>query len=259
VVLGVAALLLTISIDYRRLRSLAGPGIILAFLLLLAVLLIGHSVSGGQRWLSFGPFSFQPSELVKLLLIIYFARWLVRRGELVQSLSNGLVPFVMLLGSILLFVVLQNDVGTSLVIAFIGLAMFYAAGARLSHVLIALASGACSYLVIIVATSFRRDRFLAFLHPLPPGCGGTSSYQLCQGLISLGSGGITGRGLGDSIQHRRGTRAAWLCGDYYTVCHHYVPGPADRSPCERSIWIARGMRHYVLVCYTGGHQYWVSR
>jgi cell division protein FtsW len=200
VVLGGAALLLAVSIDYRRLRPLALPGILVAFLLLLAVLLIGYSVSGGQRWLSFGPLSFQPSELVKLLLVIYFAHWLVRRGELVQSLSNGLVPFTMLLGAVLLFIVLQNDVGTSLVIAFIGLAMFYAAGARLSHLLVALVAGACSYMVIILATSFRRDRFEAFLHPLPPGCGGSSSYQLCQGLISLGSGGISGRGLGDSIQ-----------------------------------------------------------
>jgi cell division protein FtsW len=199
-VLGGATLLLAMSIDYRRLRSLALPGIILAFLLLLAVLLIGHSVSGGQRWLSFGPLSFQPSELVKLLLVIYFAHWLVYKGELVQSFSNGLVPFTMLLGGILLFVVLQNDVGTSLIIAFIGLAMFYAAGSRLSHLLVALAAGACAYMVIILATSFRRARFEAFLHPLPPSCGGSSAYQLCQGLISLGSGGITGRGLGDSIQ-----------------------------------------------------------
>jgi cell division protein FtsW len=169
-------------------------------LLLLAVLLFGQSISGGQRWLFFGPLSFQPSELVKLLLVIYFAHWLVRRGERVQSLSSGLVPFVMLLGSVLLFIVLQNDVGTSLVIALTGLAMFYAAGARFSHMLVALATGAFSYLTIILATSFRRARFEAFLHPLPPGCGGSSSYQLCQGLISLGSGGITGRGLGDSIQ-----------------------------------------------------------
>jgi len=200
VVLGGAALLLAVSIDYRRFRSLAVPGILLAFLLLLAVLLFGHSISGGQRWLLFGPLSFQPSELVKLLLVIYFAHWQARRGELVQSFSSGLVPFVMLLGGVLVFIVLQNDVGTSLVIALTGLAMFYAAGARFSHMLIALATGAFSYLIIILATSFRRARFEAFLHPLPPGCGGSSSYQLCQGLISLGSGGITGRGLGDSIQ-----------------------------------------------------------
>ncbi|PWT78967.1 MAG: hypothetical protein C5B60_00345, partial [Chloroflexi bacterium] len=101
VVLGGAALLLAVSIDYRRFRSLALPGILLAFLLLLAVFLFGHSISGGQRWLFFGPLSFQPSELVKLLLVIYFAHWLARRGELVQSFSSGLVPFVMLLGGVL--------------------------------------------------------------------------------------------------------------------------------------------------------------
>ncbi|MGO8949068.1 MAG: putative lipid II flippase FtsW [Ktedonobacterales bacterium] len=198
--LGAGALVFTLSIDYHRWRLVALPGLGVGFLLLIAVLLFGTSISGGQRWLSLGAFSFQPSELIKLIAVIYIAHWLARRGKRVQSTSEGLVPFAFLLCTILICIVLENDVGTSLVVALTALAMFYAAGARLAHLLAALAFGMLSYLVIILATSFRRERFLAFLHPLPPSCGGSASYQLCQGLISLGSGGITGRGLGDSIQ-----------------------------------------------------------
>jgi cell division protein FtsW len=198
--LGVAALLFAVSIDYHHWRHLALPGLLLGLLLLVAVVVHGVSISGAQRWLVLGDFSFQPSELIKLLLVIYCAHWLVRRRDALQSVSGGLVPFTLLMCSVLLLIILQNDMGTSVIIALTGLAMFYAAGGRLLHLLAIAVSGSLTYLVIIMVTSFRRARFEAFLHPLPPGCGGPASYQLCQGLISLGSGGVTGRGLGDSIQ-----------------------------------------------------------
>jgi len=198
--LGGGALLFALSIDYHFWRRMALPGLLLGLLLLVAVLVAGVSVSGAQRWLVLGDFSFQPSELVKLLLVIYCAHWLVRRRDTLQSLSGGLVPFTVLMCSVLLLIILQNDMGTSIIVALTGLAMFYAAGGRLLHLLAIAVSGSLAYMVIIMATSFRRARFEAFLQPLPPACGGSASYQLCQGLISLGSGGITGRGLGDSIQ-----------------------------------------------------------
>jgi cell division protein FtsW len=198
--LGGGALLVALSIDYHLWRRMALPAMLLGLALLVAVLVVGVSVSGAQRWIVLGDFSFQPSELVKLLLVIYCAHWLVRRRATLQSVSGGLVPFTVLICSVLLLIILQNDMGTSVIVALTGLAMFYAAGGRVRHILAIVVSGSLAYLVIIMATNFRRARFDAFLHPLPPACGGPASYQLCQGLISLGSGGITGRGLGDSIQ-----------------------------------------------------------
>ncbi len=200
VILGSGALAFTLSIDYQRWHKIALPGLLLGCLLLAVVLLFGTSVSGGRRWLSLGLLTFQPSELIKLAVVIYFAHWLARRGDRVQSVPEGLVPFAFLLGAIVISIVLENDVGTSLVVVLTALAMFHSAGARLGHLLVALSFGVVSYLLIVLATGFRRDRFEAFLHPLPPGCGGTASYQVCQGLISLGSGGITGSGLGDGVQ-----------------------------------------------------------
>ena len=198
--LGGGVLAGTFRVDYHRWRLVALPGMLIGLALLFAVLVAGNTISGAQRWLSLGIFSFQPSELVKLLLVIYLAHWLVRKRAMIESLSSGLVPFILLVGTVLLLILLQNDVGTSIIVALVALAMFYSAGGRCGHLLAVLACGTLTYLVIILATSFRRARFEAFLHPLPSGCGDASSYQVCQGLISLGSGGLTGRGLGDSIQ-----------------------------------------------------------
>lgn len=198
--IGGAALLVTSRIDYHLWRRVALPGMGLCLLLLLAVLLRGHTIYGAQRWLSLGIFSFQPSELTKLALAIYIADWLVRKGDDVKSFRNGLIPFALVTGVVLGLIFLQNDMGTSLVVAALALATFFAAGANVLQLLPTLALGVLGTVVLAAGSSFRRARLDAFLNPLPPGCVDSASYQVCQGLISLGSGGLVGRGLGDSVQ-----------------------------------------------------------
>lgn len=198
--LGGAALLVTSRIDYHLWRRIALPGMGLCLVLLLAVLLRGHTVYGAQRWLSFGFFSFQPSELTKLALAIYIADWLVRKGDDVKTFRSGLIPFAVVTGVVLGLIFLQNDMGTSLVVAALALATFFAAGANVIQLVPTLALGVLGALLLAAGSSFRRARLDAFLHPLPPGCSDAASYQVCQGLISLGSGGLVGRGLGDSVQ-----------------------------------------------------------
>lgn len=198
--LGLAALLVTAHLDYRVWRRLALPGMIAAVALLLLVLPFGQTAYGAQRWLRLGAFSFQPSELAKLALAVYVADWLVRKGEAVRSLRDGLLPFALITGSVLALIFLQNDLGTSLVVGALALALFCAAGANLLQLVPTLALGGASVWLLAAGTPFRRARLDAFLHPLPPGCAEAASYQVCQGLISLGSGGVFGRGLGDSVQ-----------------------------------------------------------
>lgn len=197
--LGGGALLLTSQIHYRTWRRYARAGMILSVVLLLLVLFFGHTTYGAQRWLHIGPLSMQPSELAKLCLIIYIADWLVHMGDSVRTLVKGLLPFAALTGLVLFLILLQNDMGTSLVVAALAVAMFFAAGANLLQLLPSLGVGATGFFLLALR-GFRRARLDAFLHPLPPGCADAASYQLCQGLISLGSGGIFGRGLGDSVQ-----------------------------------------------------------
>ncbi len=196
--LGLVALLVASRVDYHVLRRWAWPGLAAVVVLLALVLAAGRTAYGAQRWLHVYFFSFQPSELAKLALVIALARLLAAAGPRVRTLWGGLLPFCGLVGGVLALVLLQNDMGTSLVIGALALAMLFAAGAgTLRTGGLALAAMA-AYVAIVAATPFRRARLDAFLHPLPAGCSG--AYQVCQGLISLGSGGIFGRGLGDSVQ-----------------------------------------------------------
>jgi cell division protein FtsW len=197
--LGCVALALTARVEYTVWRRLAWPAMGLTLALLGLVLLLGRSAYGAQRWLRLGPLSFQPSEIAKLALTIFIAEWLVRKGDAVRSVRYGLLPFWAITGVILALILLQNDMGTTLVVAALALALFLGAGANpLQLVPVVLAGGGFVWLVA-AGTAFRRARLDAFLHPLPANCADASSYQVCQGLISLGSGGLFGRGLGDGV------------------------------------------------------------
>lgn len=198
--LGSVALFVTSRVDYHFWRRVALPGMACTLVLLLVVVKVGHTAYGAQRWLHLGLFSFQPSELTKLVLAIYVADWLVRAGDGVRTLRSGLIPFTIIMTLVLGLILLQNDMGTSLVVGGLALAMFFAAGAPLRQLLPTLGLVGLVFWGIATHTSFRRARLDAFLHPLPPGCMDATSYQVCQGLISLGSGGWLGRGLGTSVQ-----------------------------------------------------------
>jgi cell division protein FtsW len=140
----------------------------------------------------------QPSELAKLAFTIYTADWLVRKGDEICSWLYGLLPFAVLTGTVFALVLLQNDLGTTIVVA--ALALFFAAGANPLQLVPTLALGALGALVLVLSSGFRRARIEAFVHPLTPGCTDAASNHTCQGSISLGSGGLLGRGLGDSLQ-----------------------------------------------------------
>jgi cell division protein FtsW len=198
--IGVVALLIAARVDYHRWRHISAPAMLAALALLLAVLVAGRGAYGAQRWLNLGILSFQPSEVAKLALVIYLAHWLERRAERVRRVRDGLAPFAVMSGLVLALVLMQNDMGTATVIATAAMAMFVVAGANLLQLVPALGIGAGALALVVARSGMRRARLDAWLHPLPPGCADAVSYQLCQGLISLGSGGWFGRGLGDSLQ-----------------------------------------------------------
>ena len=196
--LGLVAMAITTSIPYERWRRISVPVLVGALLLLILVLIVGRKVNGGQRWLPLGPFTFQPSELAKLAYTLYIADWLSRKGKQIGTFIYGLVPFAILTGVVIVLVILQNDLGTAVIIAFFAIAMFITAGANLAHLLPMMLSGIGAVAFIAYSTPFRLSRLEAFLHPLD--CTSPNSYQVCQGLIALGSGGVGGLGLGASHQ-----------------------------------------------------------
>src|SRR6266581_1940606 len=202
-ILGIIAMLITMRIDYRVWRRYSLVGMIIILPLLVIVLKFGTNVYGASRWLTFGSFfSFQPSELTKLVLALYIADWLARKGKQVSTFLYGLAPFVILVGFILGLVLLENDLGTAIIIAGFATAMFFTAGANIVQFLLALGCGGLVFLTQAFK-GYRLERLLGYLHPFEDVTG--RNLQLYQSLLGLGSGGWIGVGLGASRQ-----KAGWL-------------------------------------------------
>jgi len=198
--LGVVLLFAGASIDYHRLRSLAWPLGVVTVVLMVLVLLphFGIEVNGARRWLRLGPLQMQPAELAKIAAIVFMALWLERHRDRLSSLENGVVPFLALLGFTILLVILERDLGTTLIVAGILLAQFLVAGGRKRHVLLlALIMALCVYLFIRMEP-YRLHRILAFVDPWSDPL--NTGFQAIQSVVALGSGGFAGLGLGHSIQ-----------------------------------------------------------
>ncbi|MGZ3615545.1 MAG: putative lipid II flippase FtsW [Ktedonobacteraceae bacterium] len=197
-ILGVVAMLLTLRVDYRLWRRFSLVGMLIILPLLVIVLKFGVNVYGASRWLSFGSFfSFEPSELTKLVLALYIADWLARKGDQVGTFLYGLVPFIILVGVVLGLVLLENDLGTAIIIAGFATAMFFSAGANITQFLLAMACGGLIFLKEAFS-SYRFYRVAGFMNPFKDVTG--INLQLYQALLALGSGGWFGLGLGNSRQ-----------------------------------------------------------
>lgn len=198
---GVVIMGVCMQVDYRLLKPLS-PLILLAALLSLALVLVpglGVAQNGAQRWIQLGPLPpIQPSEAVKLAMIIYIAAWLAAKGEHVKRWSLGFLPFVIMVGVVGGLVMIQPDMGTTLVIIMTTCIMFFIGGASWGAVFTLAAGGLVSGLMLISVASYRSERLWAFFHAEedPAGAG----YHILQLLIALGSGGLTGLGLGESRQ-----------------------------------------------------------
>jgi cell division protein FtsW len=181
-------------------RRATGPLLAISFVLLVAVKLpgIGVTVNGAKRWLGAGPVQFQPSELMKLALVLYGAKILSERPRSVRTLKGVLNPLVYVFGAAILLVASQPDLGTTLVIAFTLTALLVAAGMPLRYLAICAGAGVVLVALFAVIEPYRRARLTTFIDPWSHAAG--SGFQAVQGQIAMGSGGLTGRGLGASIQ-----------------------------------------------------------
>ena len=194
---GGVVLAVTSQIDYHRWRRLALPGIVTAVGLSGLVLRLGDSVGGAQRWLSLGSsFSFQPSEIAKLAFILFAADHLTHQRS-PWSIWRFL-PVTLAALALLGLVLLQNDLGTTMILAACAFVVCVMAGVAWWPLVLATGGALGAGTLAIIAAPFRRARILAFLHPLR--CDLANSYHICQSLIALGSGGILGRGLGDGLE-----------------------------------------------------------
>ncbi len=197
---GLVALLVTARMRYRVWQKLALPFVGVTSVLLLLVLhpSAGKTAYGAARWLAFGPMTIQPSEIAKLAVVVYVATILAARWKRADEPMQLFIPVVPVVGFIALLIMLQPDLGTTFIIGGTVFLVMFTAGVRLRYLIPGLAAGVGSIAVLIMSAPYRRARFLSFLHPWADPRG--NGYQIAQALLALGSGGLFGRGLGESLQ-----------------------------------------------------------
>jgi cell division protein FtsW len=196
--LGLVALLTGAVMDYRILQRRAYPLLLAAFALLVAVLLFGSRVNGARRWFLVGPLSFQPVEFAKLALISYLACSLTRKAHKVRRFAVGFAPHLVVGGLMAALVLKQPDMGSATILGITTLSLLFVAGTKISFLAGAVLATAPIAYDQIVATPWRLKRFMAFFNP--EAFSQTVAYQIIQSLIAIGSGGITGVGLGAGRQ-----------------------------------------------------------
>jgi cell division protein FtsW len=173
-----------------------------SFALLLLVLIPGFGVTvlGARRWFAVGPIQFQPSEIMKLALVLYVARYLADHPKRMRSFRQAVAPILLAAGPALLLIVVEPDLGTALVVAFSIAALMIAAGMPMRYLARLGAVAAIGVLLMVMVQPYQQARLTSFLHPWSATTEAGAGYQAVQGQIALGSGGLLGVGLGKSVQ-----------------------------------------------------------
>ena len=188
------------KIDYKILLKLAFPFLLFGLIITSLVFLpdIGLSHGGASRWIKIGSFSFQPSEFLKLGLIVYVAAWISSKKRNIADFKAGFLPFAGVLAVAGFVLILQRDVGTLGVTIISCVLLFFIGGGKLKHLLISSGIIGIVFAALIYFEPYRMNRITVFLNPSydPQGAG----YQLRQSLIAIGAGGLSGKGFGMSAQ-----------------------------------------------------------
>jgi cell division protein FtsW len=197
--IGAVCCFIAIRLPIQRIRQLSVPLLLVVIVLLGLVFFpaFGSTVGGSSRWIDLGPLQIQPSEFAKLALVLFLSDLAVRRQQARDEFRAIFIPALLALGVLALLIIKQPDLGTAIVLTCIAASVLFAAGVR-RRTLVGVI-GTLSLVGIVLATdqTYRRERFLAFMHPMANASG--SGYQLAQSLIALGSGHLTGSGIGGSL------------------------------------------------------------
>jgi cell division protein FtsW len=199
--IGFVALFALSRIDYHRLRPLAPAGAIGAGLLMLLVLVphLGVTVNGARRWFDAGPFgTFEPSELGKLAFSLFVAHWIDRRGDRINDFQRGFLPYVAMLGGVLVLLMLEKDLGTAIVMVGIFVSAYWAGGGRLRHVVLLVAALLLAFIALTMLEPYRFARLASWRNPLADPLG--AGFQSTQSIYGLASGGFFGVGIGHSVE-----------------------------------------------------------
>jgi cell division protein FtsW len=199
-ILGVGLMIFAKNIPCALYLKLVYPLLLLSFCLLILLFVpgFGHKVSGASRWLRWGGFSFQPSELAKFSLAIYMAYSMSKKGSDMGLFSKGLLPHLLMAGVFMLLIILQPDLGTAVIIGCWVLIVLFVGGVKFLQLFSMLILSALVFWRLILQADYRLHRWLAFMNPWedPQGIG----YHIIRSFLAFGSGGVVGTGLGNGKQ-----------------------------------------------------------
>lgn len=197
---GVVAMFIFMFIPYNTWKTYSKIILIICFALLILVLIpgIGLIRGGAQSWIGIGAFSIQPSEFMKLGLIIFLANMLSTGQKYITSFSKGFFPSLLLVFTAFGLIMLQPDLGTGMVLVLTCVIMIFVAGAKISHFMGLAIIGVLGLVGLIASAPYRIDRITAFLNPWEDPLG--DGFQIIQSLYAIGPGGLMGTGLGNSLQ-----------------------------------------------------------
>ncbi len=197
---GLFFLIVAKNIPVEFYRKMVYPALIISLFLLIMLFIPGFSkeVNGARRWIHIGSFGLQPSELVKLSLAVYMAYSMSKKGTNMSSFSKGLLPHLLIVGAFMFLILIQPDLGTTVIIGSWLMIMLFVAGLNLLH-LLGMFIIACPMVCwLITHAEYRWNRLVAFLHPWEHAQ--DFAFQLVHSFYAFGSGGILGAGLGNSKQ-----------------------------------------------------------
>jgi cell division protein FtsW len=196
--IGYIFLFLGYLIDLKKLQNISIFLMFFAIILLLLVLFpsIGYSVGGAKRWIRVSNFGFQPSEIAKIIFIIYLASWLDRKHQFMNRNFTHLLPNFILLGTALVLIYKEPDLGTVILMGIIFLLMFIVSGIDKKYIISFFVLGTAGFFYSIISTSYRLKRVLAFLNPFDHFS--DSGYQVVQSYLAIANSGIFGKGIGGS-------------------------------------------------------------
>jgi cell division protein FtsW len=200
---GGLLLLLLSRLDYRRLKPLAWPLLFGALVLLLIPVLpgLGHiapKINGARRWIEAGPIKFQPSEVARLVVVIWCAMLAAKKGEQIREFKKGVVPFLLVLGFIFLLVLLEPNLSMATLLVLLGLLVVFTAGAKIGHFILLGLVGLLLVFHQIQQAQYRLARVTTFFNP--GDATSDASLQIQQSLVGIGSGGVFGVGFGQGQQ-----------------------------------------------------------
>lgn len=191
---GVVAMVVMAHIQYRSLRRYADWIMAVSLFLLVLVYFIGISEGGATRWIGYGPVRIQPSEIAKVALVLYLAALVTSKGYPIRDLAGGFLAPITAVALTFVLIEREPDLGTAAVIGLSGLAMLFLAGARCSHLLAVCALGGLFVTVAVLGHGYRGDRVRIFFNPHLDPLG--DGYQIIHGVNAVGSGRLTGLGIG---------------------------------------------------------------